>query len=169
MIKLVKTPAPKKRKLKSLAVRDPEAFLNQPIPDAIDWNQVTYLTIGNAANGDKYDPVVFVGPIENQARGFFSRYGFDRLPLTIGELDGVHEYIEMIDTAIGINVFDPERTLIRRKTSMPIWHKYHPELTPAVTLLAAGDLVGLTKLHRDEDTMKKLGENVKFKINILDF
>lgn len=149
MLKLVKNP-PRKKTIEEQMQQEPER-------EALRLQDVIRLMGDSAANGDKNDPVVFSGVVETQMRQVIAQYGFERLPFTYGELFGLLDYCDALDCASGINVFPTEHLAIWQEKSFQSYRRARPELFPAVELFAAQDLEALKKLHRDEDTLKKLG------------
>lgn len=112
----------------------------------------------SAANGDKNDPVVFSGAVEAQMRKLVADYGFDRLPLTYGELQGLVEYCHDLDSATGRWMFDTDDERRVWQGDFKVWRKHRPHLFPAVELYAEGNLEALRQLHRREDTLTRLGK-----------
>lgn len=158
MLKLVKNPPPKKAPSKMT----PEELLAQEPPRAaLRLQDVVRLMGDSAANGDKNDPVVFSGAVEVQMRQVVGQYGFERLPFTYGELFGLLDYCDALDCASGVNVFPSEHLALWQEHSFKSYRRARPELFPAVELFAAQDLEALKKLHRDEDTLTKLGRKFK--------
>ena len=113
----------------------------------------------SAANGDKNDPVVFSGGVEAQMRAVIARYGFDRLPLTYGELYGLLDYADALDSATGMDMFDNEADRKAWQGDFKVWRKHWAQLFPAIPLYAAHDLAGLRTLHQQEGTLTQLGLN----------
>lgn len=111
----------------------------------------------SAANGDKNDPVVFSGLIEVQMRALLPRYGFERLPLTYGELYGLLDYVEALNAACGTDMFDTKEEHRAWQGNLDVWRKHWPELFPALDLYAKSDIKGLLDYHRENDTLTKLG------------
>jgi hypothetical protein len=113
---------------------------------------------GSAANGDKNDPVVYTGEVEAQMREVIARYGFERLPLTYGELTGMLDYVDALDTATGMDMFDTEAERKTWQGDFKVWRKHWAHLFPAIPLYAAHDVAGLQALHKAEDTLTQLGK-----------
>lgn len=131
-----------------------------PSPADIDFPQALRLMGGSAANGDKSDPVVFQGDVERQMRALLQRYGFDRLPLTYGELAGLMEYCNELDSACGFGMFTDEVSLQAwQKNALDTWADELPQMLPALKLYMAGDIDKLRRLHQQEDTLTQLGRN----------
>lgn len=127
----------------------------------IDVEKVLLLTGGSAANGDNSSPVVFESEVELQARAYIAAYGFERLPLTYGELFGLIEYCRDLDSITGRYMFQTEMERKIWQGDYKVWRRHQPEMFPAVELYAAYDLQGLRKLHREQDTLTKLGLSFK--------
>lgn len=151
-------PKPAKRVKKANAK---EALSAKVVRPEIDVAKVLLLTGGAAANGDNSSPVVFEGEVEQQARAYIAAYGFERLPLTYGELFGLIEYCRDLDSITGRYMFQTELERKIWQGDYRLWKQNHPEMFPAVELYAAYDLEGLRKLHREQDTLTKLGLSFK--------
>jgi hypothetical protein len=91
------------------------------------------------------------------------KYGFERLPRTLGELCGLFDYCDRLDVIAGSVVFEAEhlaqwRQLMhgwsQRRTSMPYQH--------AVDLYRAGNTIDLLAWHTDNDVLSKLGRSYRW-------
>lgn len=91
-------------------------------------------------------------------RGVLARYGFDRLPATFAELFGLFEYCDNLDAASGVGMRPAEQLAEWQAASFVVWRRKQPELMPAIERFCAGDIDALRALHRDEDTLTRLGE-----------
>jgi len=141
---------------------DMAARVNGPPPGLdIDFESITRLVDeDSAANGDNNDPLVLEGVAELQLRKLTTRLGFDRLPLTMGELQGLLEYFNMLESATGEALTAPEHAQKRaswHQVSLATCEQYFPALVPAMRLYIAGNIDGLRALHQREDTLTKLG------------
>lgn len=129
-----------------------------PAPTEIDFSDVLRLMGDSAANGDNNDPVVFQGRVETQMRALIAKYGFERLPLTYGELAGLMEYCNELDSAAGFGMFSDQRSLRAwQRNSLDTWGEDLPEMLPAKSLYMSGELAALTTVHREQDTLTQLG------------
>lgn len=127
----------------------------------VNIEEVLRLTGDSAANGDKNDPVVFQGLAESQMRTYIAHYGFNRMPLTFGELQGLMDYCDDLDTITGQFMFDNPAERKLWQSDFGIWRKYRPDMFPAVELYASGNLEALCALHATEDTLTKLGKQFR--------
>ncbi len=136
--------------------------LNAPPPGLdIDFSSIARLVPeGSAANGDNNDPLVLEGAAELQLRKLIARIGFDRLPLTMGELQGLLEYFNMLESATGEALTAPEHAQKRaswHQVALATCEQYFPAWAPAMRLYIAGNIAELRALHHREDTLTKLG------------
>ena len=138
-----------------------ERVRHEPDLAQLRLGDVIRLMGDSAANGDKNDPVVFTGTVEAQMRQVIARYGFERLPLTYGELYGLLDYCEELDSATGAFMPVAADQLLWQKSSFKTWRKHSPHLMPAIELYAAKDVRGLHDLHRREDTLARLGREFR--------
>lgn len=146
---------------KKAAVKKTSVFdMVNAAPNHLDVNfdEITRLMGDSAANGDKNDPVVLTGSAELAMRQLIAHYGFDRLPLTIGELYGFMDYADKLDSASGARFCPEDELHLWRKGSFSVWKRKYPELMPAIELFCAGNLSELKALHVREHTMEKLGK-----------
>ena len=163
-LKLVPTTAaPKRRATKPRAPTVQERVLFEPADPFPNFEEILRLTGGSAANGDKTDPVVFQGAVELQMRRFIAKYGFDRLPLTYGELRGLLHYCDGLEAASGKDILPPKEWALWQEGSLPVWERYYPDTLEAVKLYCKDNLPALLALHRKEGTLERLGrEFVEF-------
>lgn len=132
-----------------------------PIKDDLSFEGITRLMGDSAANGDNTDPVVYEGESEIQMRRMTAKYGFDRLPLTYGELQGLIKYTDKLELITGRRSFPADEQAIWQQGSFRVSKRLHPEIIPAATLYAADDIAGLKALHTREDTLKVLGKKFR--------
>jgi hypothetical protein len=132
----------------------------EPAMFDINMSEVLHLTGGSAANGDKNDPVVLQGSAEAQMRRVIGEFGFDRLPLTLGELHGLLDYCLRLDSIAG-NHMPAKSRESWKETSLEVCAEYEPAHLEAAKLYCAGDKEGLLRLHRERDTLKQLGRDWK--------
>lgn len=120
----------------------------------IDFSGVTRL-IGDAANGCASDPVVYTGQSELVMRKFIAHFGFNRLPLTWAELNGMLDYCQDMHRFSGVGI--PEKMLVYWKESVrEVEEKYHPWRIPAFDAYAAGAQAELIKIHIEAKTLEKI-------------
>ncbi len=86
-----------------------------------------------------------------------TRYGFDRLPATYGELFALFEYCDSLDAASGVGMRPKDQLGEWQAASFVVWRRKSPELMPAIELYCAGEIAGLRALHLQEDTLAMLG------------
>ena len=126
-----KKPALRVVKLKKKSV---EALLN-PIEDtALNFDEIIRLMGDSAANGDNADPVVYEGESEIQMRRMIAKYGFDRLPLTYGEMQGLIHYSDHLELITGRRSFPPSEQVMWQQGSFRVTRRLHPEIIPAAIL-----------------------------------
>jgi hypothetical protein len=103
----------------------------------IDFSQITRLK-GDLANGDNTDLVVYGAYAELAMRRLIARFGFDRLPLSWSELNGVLEYCQDLSLAAGglHDTLIGEWQAAARKVKL----KYCSWQVPAFDAYVAGDV-----------------------------
>lgn len=145
----------------SLAVvgQDPvlAALSAEPTYFEIDFSDCLRLVGGSAANGDNNDPIVLQGEAEFKFRKLIALFGFERLPFTHGEAQGLLEYCERLDTAAGLRMQGQTTLRNWQEAAIKVFSKTRPHMLPALRLLCAQDIVGLRELHKREETLTKLG------------
>lgn len=112
---------------------------------------------GSAALREPGEPVAFGELTEPAMRGIAERYGFERLPATWGELYGLYEYCDCLDAASGVGMVAPDQLGEFRRASFEVWQRKRPDLLPAIELYCAGKLDELREMHRQQDTLARLG------------
>ena len=125
----------------------------------IDFNQVTRLK-GDVANGDNADAVVYSGTAELAMRRLIAHFGFNRLPLTWAELNGVLEYCESFWYADGGGMpveYAESWRQSARKTEL----KYLPWRIPALDAYVAGDIETLRQIHAADKTIERVAAEWK--------
>ncbi len=142
---------------KSLNIEQP--VLAEPRQSAVDFREVLRLIGGGAVTGDVSGAVVFTEPSELLMRQVATRYGFDRLPATYGELFALFEYCDSLDAASGVGMRPKDQLDEWQAASFVVWRRKSPELMPAIELFCAGEIEALRALHHQEDTLTKLGRN----------
>lgn len=103
--------------------------------------------------------VAFGPQTEPLVRTVLERYGFARLPATWAELFGLFEYCDSLDAASGTGMCAPDQLASWQSASFEVWRRKRPDLMPAIERFCAGDIDGLKALHRDEDTLTRLGRD----------
>ena len=123
-----------------------------------DILEVTRLMGGSAANGDKNDPIVVSAHTEIVLRRLAARFGFDRLPLTFGELHGFLDYALYLNGSSSEDIAQyPTQASTWRQSVLEICREYFPDRLEALELYLAGNLTGLVEYHREHDTLRQLG------------
>jgi hypothetical protein len=131
-----------------------------------DILEVTRLMGDSAANGDKNDPVVVTGRSELALRRLVERFGFERLPQTYGELHGFLDYALHLRGASTEDIAQyPAQAETWRKSVLEICREYFPERVEGTELFMAGDMAGLAKHHRENNTMYRLGQAYREEID----
>ena len=131
----------------------------EPRQSAVDFKEVLRLIGGGAVSGHVSGAVVFTEPSEHLMRQVASRYGFDRLPVSYGELFALFEYCDSLDAASGMGMRPKDQLAEWQAASFEVWRRKKPELMPAIELFCAGEIAALRALHLREDTLTKLGRN----------
>ncbi len=115
---------------------------------------------GSAANGDKADPIVFVGSAVPWIHGLIERFCFDRIPATYGEFQSFLDYCTNLNCAIGEGVVPPEHSLKWAKAGgIPVWEKYSPKYKDAARLFAYKEYDKLLSYHTRLNVMRELGRD----------
>lgn len=138
-----------------------EEILSQSIDEFdFDEDEVIRLVGGSAANGDKNDPVVFQGAAEHTIRRMIAKYGFDRVPFTYGEFQGMQNYCARLDIASGEYIVRKELQEAWSEGGIKGWEE--AEITrryqPVASLYCAGKLDEVRAYHRQHDVMTQLGK-----------
>ena len=132
----------------------------EPEHARMDMTGVLRMLEDGATTHGKNDPVVWSGKSEFQMRQALARFGFERLPFTYAELQGLLDYFDELDTGKGTRFPADERHLWQQGTGA-VWARHRPLMLPALTLYCAGDIAGLRALHKAEDTLTRLGMDYK--------
>src|SRR5690606_31319588 len=109
----------------------------------IDFDAIYQLTEG-AANEDLNNPVVATGQAEIALRRLIKRFGFERMPFTCAELNGLLDYCIEFDAVTGEGLPEEYREMWLA-SSLQACEDISPKLLPAVKLYLAGDLEGLRR------------------------
>lgn len=130
-------------------------------PDA-DLLEVTRLMGDSAANGDKHDPVVFNAPTEVVLRRLITRYGFDRLPETYGELNGFLDYALFLEGALADDIAQyPEQAAAWVRAALEVCEQTFPQYLVAMKLFVAKDAAALLAHHTAEKRLLVLGQTYR--------
>jgi hypothetical protein len=129
----------------------------EPRQSAVDFWEVLRMIGGGVAVGDISAAVVFTEPSELLMRQVATRYGFERLPATYGELFALFEYCDRLDAASGVGMRPKDQLAEWQAASFVVWRRKGPDLMPAIELFCAGDIAALRALHRREETLTMLG------------
>jgi hypothetical protein len=159
ILKLVPASKPKTAPKKKLSAA--EEILLAPMDPGLNFDEITRLMGGSAANGDKNDPVVFQGTAELQMHQLIAKYGFERFPFTYGELFGLCEYCNELEAITGRRSCPPKEQVLWQFGSFRVWGRTKPEILPAARLYADDDIAGLARLHTRDDTLTQLGKDFK--------
>ncbi len=130
-----------------------------PQQSAVEFREVLRLIGGGEAATDVSASVLFTEPCELVLRRVMTRYGFDRLPVTYGELFGLFEYCDSLDAASGVGLRPKDQLDEWQAASFVVWRRNQPQLMPAIERYCAGDTDGLRALHSQQDTLTTLGRN----------
>jgi len=136
------------------------ALSAEPALFDINMEEVLHLTGGSAANGDKNDPIVLQGSAETQLRRIIAEFGFDRLPLTLGEFNGLLDYCLRLDSVAG-NHQSEEIRESWQLSSLKVCAKHEPEKLEAAKLYCARDRTALLACHKANKTLETLGRDWK--------
>lgn len=127
-------------------------------PDVFDESEIFRMGGGSAANGDKNDPIVITGKSEVAMRKLIAKYGFDRMPLTYGEFQGLLDYCDRLDVVRGEGIVRPDRQLAwSRGGGIQAWERAVPLFKEVGSMYAEGDLETLVKFHKERDVLAELG------------
>jgi hypothetical protein len=124
---------------------------------AIAFREILRALAPDPSRNPHEDAVRFTEATEALMRRVLERYGFERLPADFAELFGLFEYCDNLDAASGVGMRPPEQWAEWQAASFEVWRRKQPELMPAIELFCAGDIERLRALHRDEDTLARLG------------
>ncbi|MGK5008915.1 hypothetical protein [Janthinobacterium sp. MDB2-8] len=125
----------------------------------IDFSQVTRLK-SNVANGDASDPVVYAGAAELAMRKLVAHFGFDRLPLTWGELNGFLDYCQAMHRFSGVGI--PTASLLLWKAcAREVEQEYYAWRLVAFDAYAAGEISRLLEIHVQQETLKRLARSFR--------
>jgi hypothetical protein len=125
----------------------------------IDFNQVTRLK-GDVANGDNADVVVYAATAELAMRRLIAHFGFNRLPLTWAELNGVLEYCENFWYANGGGM-PVQYAESWRRSARKVELECLPWRIPALDAYVAGDIETLRKIHAADKTIERVAAEWK--------
>ena len=114
---------------------------------------------GGVVSDDISAAVVFNDEAQPLMRQVAARYGFERLPATYGELFGLFEYCDCLDAASGVGMRPQEQLAEWQAASFVVWRRKSPQLMPAIELYCAGLIEALLALHREQDTLARLGRD----------
>lgn len=142
--------------------QDPHGMLNTPEKGTlldIDYDLITkFADEYGAANDSPDDPVVSFGEAEAQLRRLIAAYGFDRLPLTLGEVEELVQYCHMLSTCAGDSYSDPVLKQVWSDKMIAKYEQSYAFFVPAIKLYKAGKLDELRKLHREQNTLTLIGK-----------
>jgi len=109
------------------------------------------------------DTVQFTRAARLQMAPILRRYGFERLPRTVGELCGLFDYCDRLDVLTGAGMFAPE-ALARwqQLTSELRAQRTAPPHQPAVELYREGNAAGLLAWHDEQDALTEIGRCYRY-------
>jgi len=160
-----KRPSADKKESSSKAVKSQsieEQINNPPEGFDIDFDCIYHLvTERSAANGDNNDPIVSTGSAEMALRKLIAKYGFDRMPLTLGELNALLEYCSILEATAFKSLAGAPQFISWKKALKSTYAESEPALYDAMCLYMADNLQGLKEFHRQNDTLTCIGKAYK--------
>lgn len=146
------------RKLRQPVVEPPESAEDALLRAArdlfeLDWSQITRVT-GDAANGDRSDPLAYSPDAQAQVQKVLDHFGFEVLPKTWGELNGVLDYCQTLWLASGVHLPVSQRQGWRQSARM-LEGLYNAWRLPAIDAYLAGDTEKLRAIHRAQNTQAR--------------
>ena len=109
------------------------------------------------AADDCSSELMFEGVSHRAMRQILDRYGFDLPPIDVGELYGLLDYCDRLDAMTGNGVFSAQQILQWKLLSEGLNRNAVSPGHRAIRLYAMGDLNGLRRLHRRQNTLARLG------------
>jgi hypothetical protein len=107
-------------------------------------------------HGGRGGKIAYRGENELRMRRAINHFGFDRIPTTWNELNGLLEYCKHLWMASGQNAVPPELIHDWRKTGRNIDLKLNPWRVPAFDAYIAGDIDKLRAIHAVDITIEWL-------------
>jgi hypothetical protein len=114
------------------------------------------LRITETANDAPTDMVVLSGKADLMVHQLIAKFGFERMPQTMGELEGLITHCRSLFFAPGDDMPECCRPAFV-KAGLDTWEKYAPEFREAAVLYLAGDLEGLRKHHIENKVLERRG------------
>lgn len=133
-----------------------------PAPIDFDLSGCVRLLGENPDVRDNNDPTVLSGATELGFRKLIAAYGFDRLPLTYGEVEGLTDYVELLwigEESKGVKHVPGLAT--PQESFLKVLERKLPWMVTPAKLFYAGDIAGLRAYHKENDTLTQLGLNYK--------
>ena len=145
---------PKKTRAEEILSRNTEEF-------EFDETEVLRLMGGSAANGDKNDPIVFQGNADRLIRKMVAQYGFDRLPATYGEFQGMQDYCARLDITKGTGIVSKNRESDWSVGGIKMWEESGPtkKYKPVGAWYCAGKLDEIRAFNIAHNVMTQLGKD----------
>jgi hypothetical protein len=123
----------------------------------IDFAKVTRYIEDEAANGSNADKVTYSPEVTLALKALCAQLGFERLPLTYGELNALLEYGHMMRYTVGAAIRDPEQRAIWQEVAGKGFLNHYPNSAKALALFLSGDVKGLKDFHTTHRTLETLG------------
>jgi hypothetical protein len=128
------------------------------LPDVlnIDLTRITRHKC-DAVNGNNTDHIIYSDQVKLAMHRLINHFGFDRLPSTWGELNGMLDYCKYLWMASGDKFVPFELMKAWQKTSRNIDQKLAPWRIPAFDAYVVNDIKKLRNIHQADKTMERLG------------
>ncbi|HEY8102646.1 MAG TPA: hypothetical protein VIF82_18050, partial [Burkholderiaceae bacterium] len=128
------------------------------LPDVlnIDLAQITRIH-ENAVRGGGSDPIFIKGKVALAMRRLIACFGFERLPVTWGELNGMLDYCKYLWMASGDQFVPADLIPDWQKISRNIDLQFAPWRIPAFDAYIANDIDKLRRIHLADKTIERLG------------
>jgi hypothetical protein len=109
-------------------------------------------------HGGRGGKIAYRGDNELKMHRAINHFGFERIPTTWNELNGLLEYCKHLWMAAGQNAVPPDLINDWRKTGRNIDLKLNPWRVPAFDAYIAGDIEKLRAIHATDITLDRLAE-----------
>lgn len=126
---------------------------------AVAFLEIRRTMAADSLRSDPHDPVRLDAAVEPLMRAVLARYGFERAPATWAELYALFEYCDKLDAASGVGMRPADQLAEWQAASFVVWRRKEPALMPAIERYCAGEIDALAALHREEDTLTRLGRD----------
>jgi len=128
-------------------------FPNLPDVMNIDFNNI----IRHGKSAADTDKISYIGTSELVARRLIAHFGFDRLPSTWGELNGMLDYCKHLWMSSGDKFVAKELIIDWQMVGRNIELKLAPWRVPALDAYVANDIEKLRAIHIADRTLERLG------------